>query len=83
VAVLSQIGTEGGAWAEAQFEQDLTGNVQASPYRKKGSKGVWDWESNGNNQVMADVLSGKITVQEALEIAQTNWEESFEGMPTG
>jgi len=83
VAVLSQIGTEGGAWADAQFEQGLTGNVQASPYRKKGSKGVWDWESNGNNQVMADVLSGKITVQEALAIAQTNWEESFEGMPTG
>jgi hypothetical protein len=31
---------------------------------------------------MADVLSGKITVKEALGIAQKNWEESFEGMPT-
>ncbi len=81
-AVLSQIGTSGGVWEKAKFEQELTGNVQASPYRKKGSKGVWDWESNGNNQVMADVLSGKITVKEALGIAQKNWEESFEGMPT-
>lgn len=81
-AVMSQIGTPGGKWEKAKFEQELTGNVQASPYRKKGSKGVWDWESNGNNQVMADVLSGKITVKEALGIAQKNWEESFEGMPT-
>jgi ABC-type glycerol-3-phosphate transport system substrate-binding protein len=77
-AVLSQIGTEGGLWADAQFEQAQTGNVEASPYRKKGSKGVWDWESNGNNEVFADVLQGKITVQDALDIAQRNWEESFE-----
>lgn len=27
---------------------------------------------------MADVLSGKITVQEALDIAQAKWEESYE-----
>ena len=40
-AVLKHIGTEGGTWANAQFEQDLTGNVKASPFRKKGSKGVW------------------------------------------
>ncbi len=53
----------------------------AGPFRKKGSKGVWDWEANGNNEVMANVLSGKITVQEALDIAQKNWEESFEGLP--
>jgi ABC-type glycerol-3-phosphate transport system substrate-binding protein len=79
--VLKHIGTEGGKWADVQFEQALTGNVLAGPYRKKGSKGVWDWESNGNNVVMADVLSGKITVQEALDIAQANWDESFEGLP--
>jgi ABC-type glycerol-3-phosphate transport system substrate-binding protein len=77
-AVLSQIGTEGGVWADAQFEQGLTGNVQASPYRKKGSKGVWDWEANGNNEIFADLLQDKITVQDALDIAQRNWEESFE-----
>jgi ABC-type glycerol-3-phosphate transport system substrate-binding protein len=79
--VLKEIGTEGGIWADAQFEQELTGNVMAGPYRLKGSRGVWDWEANGNNEVMADVLSGKITVQEALDIAQKNWDESFEGLP--
>jgi hypothetical protein len=79
--VLKHIGTPGGKWESAKFEQELTGNVLAGPYRKKGSKGVWDWEANGNNEVMANVLSGKITVQEALDIAQKNWDESFEGLP--
>jgi ABC-type glycerol-3-phosphate transport system substrate-binding protein len=80
-AVLKHIGTEGGKWADAQFEQTPTGNLMASPYRVKGSKGVWDWEANGNNEVFADLLSGKITVQDALDIAQRNWDESFEGLP--
>ncbi len=78
---MKHIGTEGGKWADAQFEQTPTGNLMASPYRVKGSKGVWDWEANGNNEVFADLLSGKITVQDALDIAQRNWDESFEGLP--
>ena len=81
-AVLKEIGVEGGKWAEVKFEEGLTGTVLSSPYRKKGSKGVWDWEANGNNEVFADLLNGKITVQEALDIAQRNWDESFEGLPT-
>ncbi len=80
-AVLKEIGTEGGKWADVKFEEGLTGTVVAGPYRKKGSKGVWDWEANGNNELMANLLSGKITVQDALDIAQRNWEESFEGLP--
>lgn len=79
--VLKEIGEPGGKWEGAQFEQAQTGNVLAGPYRKKGSKGVWDWEANGNNEVMANVLSGRISVQEALDIAQQNWDESFEGLP--
>ncbi len=78
VKVLSQIGTPDGMWADAKFEQEPTGNLMASPYRLKGSKGVWDWEANGNNEVFADLLQKKITVQQALDIAQRNWEESFE-----
>ncbi len=66
---------------QVDCEQSLTGEVAAGPYRLKGSQGVWDWESNGNNEVMADVLTGKITVQDALDIAQRNWDESFEGLP--
>lgn len=78
--ILKDIG-DGGKFADVKYEENLTGIVLAGPYQKKGSKGVWDWESNGNNQVFADVLSGKITIQQALDIAQRNWEESYEGLP--
>jgi ABC-type glycerol-3-phosphate transport system substrate-binding protein len=77
-AVLKEVGTDGGTWAGTEWVQGPTGNVMSSPYRKKGSKGVWDWEANGNNEVFADLLSGKIDVQGALDIAQRNWEESYE-----
>ncbi len=70
-----------GPWPNSKWEQGLTGNVMASPYRKKGSKGVFDWESNGNNVVFADLFAGKIDVQGALDVAQKNWEESYEGLP--
>jgi hypothetical protein len=80
-AVLKDIGHAGGKWADAKFEEGLTGIVEAGPYQKKGSRGVWDWESNGNNQVFADLLTGKIDVQGALDIAQRNWDESYEGLP--
>ncbi|HUW09456.1 MAG TPA: ABC transporter substrate-binding protein [Anaerolineae bacterium] len=76
--VLKEIGTEGGMWADAKWEQGMTGNLAASPFRKKGSKGVWDWESNGNNQIFADLLQDKISVQDALDMAQANWEASYE-----
>ncbi len=79
--VLKDINNPDGAYPQVDWEQRLTGEVAAGPYRIKGSQGVWDWESNGNNQVMADVLTGKITVQDALDIAQRNWDESYEGLP--
>ena len=42
---------------------------------------MFDWESNGNNQVFADLFTGKIDVKGALDVAQKNWEESYEGLP--
>jgi len=81
--VLKNIDNPDGLWPECKWEQDFTGNVLSGPYRKKGSKGVWDWESNGNNVVFADLFSGKIDVQGALDVAQKNWEESYEGLPAG
>ncbi len=79
--ILKDIGNPEGAFPDVEFEEDLTGLVKAGPYQVKGAKGVWDWQGNGNNQVFADLLTGKITVQEALDIAQRNWEESYEGLP--
>jgi len=31
--------------------------------------------------VFRDLLTGKIDVQGALDIAQRNWDESYEGLP--
>jgi hypothetical protein len=79
--VLKEIGTPGGRWADVKWEESQTGDVVASPYLKKGAKGPFDWESNNNNQYWGDYLSGKMTLQEVLDLAQKNWEESYEGLP--
>lgn len=81
LAVCKYIGDAAGPWPTSKWEQAQTGNVLASPFRKKGAKGVFDWESNGNNQVFADLFAGKIDVKGALDVAQKNWEESYEGIP--
>ena len=76
--VLKEIGVPGGKWEDVSYDDSLTGEVAAGPFRKKGSVGVFDWEANGNNVVFADLLSGAITVQEALDINQANWEASYD-----
>ena len=76
--MLKEIGTPGGKWEDVSFEEGQTGEVLAAPFRIKGSTGVFDWEANGNNVVMADLLSGAIDVQGALDILQSNWEASYE-----
>jgi len=79
LGVLKDIG--GDAFPDVEYDLGLSGLVVAGPHVKKGARGVWDWPANRNNEVYADLLSGKITVQEALDIAQRNWEESYEGLP--
>ena len=76
--VLKEIGTPGGKWEDVKFDDGIIGEVAAAPFRKKGSVGVFDWEANGNNVVFADLLSGAITVQDALDINQANWEASYD-----
>jgi hypothetical protein len=79
--ILKDIGNPNGEFPNIVWEEGLSGVVKAGPYQIKGSKGVWEWETNNNNQVFADLLTDKITVQDALDIAQRNWEESYEGLP--
>jgi len=81
VGVLKDIANPDGQWPDVKWEQGLTGEVMAGPYLKKGATGVWDWQSSNNLKVMTDVVTKKITVQEALDIAQQNWEASYEGIP--
>ena len=79
--ILKDIGYPNGDFPNIVWEEGLTGLVKSGPYQIKGSKGVWEWETNNNNQVFADLLTDRITVQDALDIAQRNWEESYEGLP--
>lgn len=80
-AVLKYIGDPNGPYPNSKWTQEQTGNVLSSPYRLKGSKGVWDWESNGNNEYWTKLFSGEWTVQNFLEQMQKNWDESYEGLP--
>ena len=76
--VLKEVGEAGGLWEDAVWEERVTGVVKAGPNLKKGATGIWDWAANGNNAVFMDVLEGTITIQDALDMAQRNWEESYE-----
>lgn len=78
-SVGKEIGVAGGAFGDkTEWDEGLTGLIMASPRKKKGSKGVFDWESNGLNVWFANLYSGKWTVQDCLDEAQKNYEESYE-----
>jgi hypothetical protein len=79
--VLKEIGTPDGLWPDVVWEETLTGDVVAAPYLIEGAKGALDWQSNNNNQYWTDYLTEKITLQEVLDLLQSNWEESYEGLP--
>jgi ABC-type glycerol-3-phosphate transport system substrate-binding protein len=79
--VLKEIGTPDGAWPDVVWEESQTGDIVSGPYLKKGAKGAWDWQSNNNSQYWSDYLSGKMTLQEVLDLVQKNWDESYEGLP--
>jgi ABC-type glycerol-3-phosphate transport system substrate-binding protein len=70
-------------FAHAEFTSGPIGEKMASGYRKGGSKGTWDWGAGGMNRAFGDCVSGKITIQEILDEAQANWDESYEGLPLG
>jgi ABC-type glycerol-3-phosphate transport system substrate-binding protein len=80
-AIVKHIENPEGNFPQVMWEQSMSGLQAASPYLKKGAKGVWDWQTNANNEVFKMLLTGKINVQQALDIAQRNWEESYEGLP--
>ena len=50
----------------------------AEPVRIGGTPGAWDWESGGNQEYFAQVMTGDMTIQEALDLAQSNWEVSYD-----
>ena len=80
--VVKEIGTPDGQWPDVVWDETLDPDVVAAPYLIEGAKGTLDWASNNNNQYWADYLTDKITLQEVLDLLQSNWEESYEGLPT-
>ena len=57
------------------------GEQDAAPYLKSGAPGPWDRFTGGFNPTYADAITGKISIQEALDIAQENWDKSYDGLP--
>lgn len=79
VGILTDIGTSGGLWEDVQYvDASAWGEITAEAHRKGGAPGTWDWESNGLAEPIADLMTGKMTVQDVLDWAQANWEASYE-----
>ena len=73
-----EIGATGGVFENVKpVKVPLPGNRQAYPFFKAGTPGVWDWESGNIAQTWEKLLTKKMTVQEALDLAQKNWEASY------
>ncbi len=79
--VLKEIGEPGGKWEGAQFEQAQTGNVLAGPYRRRVPRACGTGRPTATTRSWPMSCPAGSPVQEALDIAQQNWDESFEGLP--
>ena len=81
VGVLKDIATPGGLWEDVQYTTGAWGEMASEPYRKSGSPGAWDWESNALAKIWIDLMADKMTVQDCLDWVQANWDRSYEGLP--
>ncbi len=81
LGILKEIGTPGGLYENVKYEFGLPGEFLVAGKRKRGSPGVWERESGNIAKIWADLMTGAMTVQDALDRAQANWEASYEGLP--
>lgn len=77
VNTVLEIEKPGGKWESVKWERSISGETQMGGKRKGGSPGVWDVESGNIAKYWADVMTGKMTIQEYLDIAQKNYEASY------
>ena len=75
-AIISQIETPGGKFENVKWERSVSGETQMGAKRKGGSPGTWDVESGNIATNWADLMTGKITVQDYLDLAQKNYERA-------
>ena len=76
-AIISQIDTPGGKFEDVKWERSISGELQMGAKRKGGSPGTWDVESGNIATNWADLMTGKITVQDYLDLAQKNYDASY------
>jgi len=57
------------------------GAQRAAPFQISGSPGPWDVGGGSFNDTFIAAIKGDITIQEALDVAQANWDKSYEGLP--
>ncbi len=76
-AIVSQIGVAGGKYENVQWERSISGELAMGAKRKGGSPGTWDVESGNIATNWADLMTGKTTVQDYLDLAQKNYEASY------
>jgi ABC-type glycerol-3-phosphate transport system substrate-binding protein len=77
VNTVLEIEKPGGTWENVKWERSVSGETQMGSKRKGGSPGVWDVESGNIAKNWADLMTGAITVQEYLDMAQANYEASY------
>ncbi len=77
VNTVLEIEKKGGKWENVKWERSISGELQMGAKRKGGSPGVWDVESGNIAKNWADVMTGKMTVQQYLDQAQKNYEASY------
>jgi ABC-type glycerol-3-phosphate transport system substrate-binding protein len=70
-------------FSHVKLDNGPWGEQAAAPYMKSGTPGPWDRATGGYNDTFVAAIKGEITVQEALDIAQANWDKSYEGLPRG
>jgi len=70
-------------FSHVKLDDGPWGEQAAAPYLQSGSPGPWDRFTGGYNETFIDAITGKISIQEALDIAQANWDKSYEGLPLG
>jgi hypothetical protein len=81
LGVVKEIDKPGGLWEDTRYvDPTAWGEIASGPYRVGGSPGVWDWESGAFAETLANLMTDKMSVQEVLDLAQANYDQSFEGL---
>lgn len=75
--IVKEIDQPGGLFENVKYDDTLPGLSQAAIHYKAGTPGPWDWASGNIGKIWEDLMTGKTTVQQTLDINQKNWEASY------